>query len=168
MDCRDLIPGRDGSKGNKGDRGRRGKKGMMGQPGRSGKQGIMGPPGIRGEKGVKGDIGASGVPGMKGEQGESISAPKVTVSSSHLTVNESNTAALLCSVSGNPVPQVAWSRVGGVLPSNRTKVSSEGLLQINEVRLEDAGNYKCEARNILGREEKLASLAVQSKQKLII
>ncbi|XP_073250429.1 uncharacterized protein [Porites lutea] len=158
-------PGRDGAKGNKGDRGRRGKKGMMGQPGISGKQGIMGPPGVRGEKGVKGDIGASGIPGMKGEQGESISAPKVTVSSSHLTVNESNTAVLLCSVSGNPVPQVAWSRVGGVLPSNRTKVSSEGLLQINEVRLEDAGNYKCEARNIFGREEKLASLAVQSQPK---
>ena len=161
-------PGRDGPKGDKGDRGRRGKKGMKGQPGRSGKQGIMGPPGIRGEKGVKGDIGASGVPGMKGEQGESISAPKVTVSSSHLTVNESNTAVLLCSVSGNPVPQVAWSRVRGVLPSNRTKVPSEGLLQINEVRLEDAGNYKCVARNILGREEKLVILAVQSKQKLII
>ena len=161
-------PGRDGPKGDKGNQGRRGKKGMMGQPGRSGKQGIMGPPGIRGEKGLKGDIGAPGIPGMKGEPGESISAPKVTVSSSHLTVNESNTAVLLCSVSGNPVPQVAWSRVRGVLPSNRTKVSSEGLLQINEVRLEDAGNYKCVARNILGREEKLASLAIQSKLKLII
>ena len=157
-------PGRDGPKGDKGDRGRRGKKGMMGQPGRSGKQGITGPPGIRGEKGVKGDIGAPGIPGMKGEPGESISSPKVTVSSSHLTVNESNTAVLLCSVSGNPVPQLAWSRVGGVLPSNRTKVSSEGLLQINKVRLEDAGAYKCVARNILGREEKRASLVVESKQ----
>ena len=83
-------------------------------------------------------------------------------------MNESNTAVLLCSVSVNPVSQVAWSGVRGVLPSNRTKVSSEGLLQINEVRLEDAGNYKCVARNILGREEKLASLAVQSKLKLII
>ena len=157
-------PGRDGPKGDKGNQGRRGKKGMMGQPGRSGKQGIMGPPGIRGEKGVKGDIGAPGVPGMKGEPGESISSPKVTVSSSHLTVNESNTAVLLCSVSGNPVPQLAWSRVGGVFPSNRTKVSSEGLLQINKVRLEDTGTYKCVARNILGREEKRTSLVVESKQ----
>ena len=155
-------PGREGPKGDKGNHGRRGKKGMMGQPGRSGKQGIMGPLGIRGEKGVKGDIGAPGIPGMKGEPGESISSPKVTVS--HLTVNESNTAVLLCSVSGNPVPQLAWSRVGGVFPSNRTKVSSEGLLQINKVRLEDAGAYKCVARNILGREEKRASLVVESKQ----
>lgn len=156
-------PGRDGPKGDKGDRARRGKKGMMGQPGGSGKQGIMGPPGIRGEKGVKGDIGAPGIPGIKGEPGKSISAPKVKVSSSHLTLNESNTAFLLCSVSGNPLPQVAWSRVGGVLPSNRTKVSSEGLLQINNVRLEDTGTYKCVARNILGRKEKRTSLVVESK-----
>ena len=127
MDCRDLIPGRDGSKGNKGDRGRRGKKGMMGQPGRSGKQGIMGPPGIRGEKGVKGDIGAPGIPGMKGEPGESISAPKATVSSSQLTVNESDAAVLLCSTSGNPAPTLVWSRIKETLPSNRTKVLSNGV-----------------------------------------
>ena len=99
-------PGRDGPKGDKGDRARRGKKGMMGQPGGSGKQGIMGPPGIRGEKGVKGDIGAPGIPGIKGKPGKSISAPKVKVSSSHLTLNESNTALLLCSVSG--IPSRKW------------------------------------------------------------
>ena len=85
-------PGRDGPKGDKGDRGRKGKKGMIREPGRSGKQGIMGPPGI---KGVKGDIGAPGIPGMKGEAGKSNSAPKVTVSSSQLTVNESDAAVLL-------------------------------------------------------------------------
>ena len=136
---------------------------MMGQPGRSGKQGIMGPPGIRGEKGVKGDIGALGVPGMKGEPGESITAPNVMVSPPQMTVNQSNTAALLCSVSGNPAPRVTWFLVGGVLPINRSKISSEGLLQIRKVRLEDAGKYKCVARNILGREEKIASLIVQSE-----
>ena len=158
-------PGRDGPKGEKGNQGKKGSQGMMGQPGRSGKQGIMGPPGMRGEKGVKGDIGAQGVPGMKGEPGESISVPKVMVSLPQLTVNQSDTAALLCSVSGNPVPSVTWSRVGGVLPSNRSNISSEGLLQIRKVRLEDAGKYKCVARNILGREEKIASLIVHSEYK---
>ena len=162
-------PGRDGPKGEKGNQGKKGRKGfqgIMGQPGRSGKQGIMGPPGIRGEKGVKGDIGAPGVPGMKGEPGESITAPKVMVSPPQLTVNQSDTAALLCSVSGNPTPHetgVTWSRVGGVLPINRSKISSEGLLQIRKVRLEDAGKYKCVARNILGRGEKVASLIIQSE-----
>jgi len=155
-----------GLPGPPGRRGRKGSKGMMGQPGRSGKQGIMGLPGIRGEKGIKGDIGPSGIPGMKGEPGESISAPKVTLSTSKLTVNESTTASLLCSASGNPAPQVAWSRVNGSLPSNRTKVKSEGLIQINDARLEDAGKYKCLARNILGREETVASLVVQSPPKI--
>ena len=158
-------PGRDGSKGDKGDQGKRGRKGsqgMMGQPGRSGKQGIRGPPGIRGEKGIKGDIGPLGIPGVKGEPGESISAPKVTLSTSKLTVNESTPASILCSASGNPAPQVAWSRVNGTLPSDRTKVTSGGLMQIKDVRLEDAGKYKCVARNILGREEGDTWLVVQS------
>ena len=152
-----------GLPGPTGKRGRKGSKGMMGQPGRSGKQGIMGPRRIRGEKGIKADTGAPGIPGMKGEPGESISAPKVTVSTSQLTVNESNTASLLCSASGNPSPQVVWSRVNGSLPSNRTKVTSDGLIQIKDARLEDAGKYKCVARNILGKEEAITSLIVQSK-----
>ena len=136
---------------------------MMGQPGISGKQGIMGPPGITGEKGIKGDTGAPGIPGMKGEQGESISVPKITLSSSQLTVNESTTASLLCSASGNPAPQITWSRKNGVLPTNRTKVTAEGLMQIDDVRLEDAGKYKCVARNILGKKKEVASLVVQGK-----
>ena len=163
MDCWDLIPGRDGSKGIKGDRGRRGKKGMMGQPGRSGKRGIMGPPGIKGEKGVKGDICAPGIPGMKGEPGESISAPKVTVSSSQLTVNESDAAVLLCSTSGNPAPTLVCSRINETLPSNRTKVLSNGVIKIAGVQLVDAGKYKCVAQNVLGRDEKFASIIVQSE-----
>ena len=154
-----------GRPGPPGRRGRKGSQGMMGPPGKSGKQGIMGPRGIRGEKGIKGDTGAPGIPGMKGEPGESISAPKITLSSSQLTVNESSTASLLCSASGNPRPHVAWSRVNGVLPSNRTKVTSEGRMQIDDARLEDAGKYKCVAQNILGRKEEVFNLVVQSRFK---
>ena len=155
-------PGRAGPKGDKGNQGRRGRKGsqgMMGQPGKSGKQGIIGPPGMRGEKGIKGDTGAPGIPGP----GESISATKITLPSSQLTVNESTTASLLCSASGNPLPQITWSRENGMLPANRTKVTAEGLMQIDDARLEDAGKYKCVAQNILGRKEEVASLVVQSK-----
>ena len=135
----------------------------MGPPGKSGKQGIMGPPGIRGEKGVKGDIGLQGIPGIKGEPGESISTPKITLSSTELTVTKSDSASLLCYASGNPAPRVAWSRENGVLPHHKTRETSDGLLQIDDARLEDAGKYKCVAQNILGREEKVISLIVQSK-----
>ena len=159
-------PGRAGTKGDKGNEGRRGRKGsqgIMGPSGRSGKQGIMGPPGIGGEKGLKGDIGPPGIPGIKGEPGKSISAPKVTISpASQLTVNESNTAALFCSATGNPTAQVSWTRVYGSLPS-RAKVTSDGLMQIKDVRLEDAGRYRCMAKNLLGNDEQVTTLVVQSR-----
>ena len=161
-------PGRAGPKGDRGRKGRKGAQGIMGPPGRSGKQGIMGPTGIRGEKGIKGDIGPPGIPGItgaKGEPGESISTPKVTISPPKLTVNESNTASFLCSVSGNPAAKIFWSKVNGSLPSNRTKVTSNGQMQIVSVRMEEAGEYKCLARNILGEEEKTVILVVQSRFK---
>ena len=159
--------GRKGSQGIMGPPGPGGKQGIMGPPGRSGKQGIMGPPGITGEKGIKGNIGPPGIPGIKGEPGESISAPKVTISpNSQLTVKESTTAALFCSASGNPAPQLSWIRVDGSLPSNRFRMTSDGLMQIDDVRLEDAGKYKCTAHNILGKDENTANLVVHSKLKL--
>ena len=153
-----------GLPGPPGRRGRKGSRGIMGPPGRSGKQGVMGPPGIRGEKGIKGNIGPPGIPGMTGEPGESISTPKVTISpASQLTVNESNTAALSCSATGNPTPQLSWLRVNGSLPSSRIMMTSDGLMQIADVRLDDAGKYKCMGRNILGKDQKVLSLVVQSK-----
>ena len=152
-----------GRPGPPGRRGRKGSQGITGPPGGSGKQGIMGPPGVHGEKGIKGNIGQPGIPGIKGEPGESISAPKVAINPSQLTVNETNTATLFCSATGNPAPKISWSNVNGSLPDNRTKVTSDGLLQINNVRQEDAGKYKCFARNILGEEEKSATLVVQSR-----
>ncbi|KAL9970446.1 hypothetical protein ACROYT_G022822 [Oculina patagonica] len=155
-----------GMPGPPGRRGRKGSRGIMGPPGRSGKRGIMGPPGVQGEKGIKGDIGPPGIPGIKGEPGESISAPKVTITPSHLTVNESNTAALFCSATGNPAPQVSWSRVNGSLPSNRAKLTADGVLQLDDVRPGDAGMYKCLASNLLGSDGKVANLVVQSSPKI--
>ncbi|XP_022785485.1 roundabout homolog 1-like [Stylophora pistillata] len=162
-------PGRAGHKGERGKKGRKGPRGIMGPPGRSGKQGIMGPPGMRGEKGIKGDIGPpgiSGIPGTKGEPGRSISSPKITISPPKLIVNETKTASFQCSVSGNPAAQIFWSKVNGSFPGNRTKVRSDGLMQFIGVRMEDAGEYRCMARNILGEDEKAASLVVQSKPKV--
>ena len=150
-----------GLPGPPGRRGKKGSQGIMGTPGRRGRQGIMGPPGIRGVKGIKGDIGAPGTPGIKGEPGGSFSAPKVIKSpASQLTVYEDSTAALFCSASGNPAPQLSWIRVNGSLPSNRIKVTSDGLLRIADVHLEDAGIYKCVAFNILGKDE--SAVNVQS------
>ena len=123
----------------------------------------MGPPGIRGEKGIKGDVGAPGIPGIKGEPGESISAPKVVISPSQLTVNETNSVSLICSASGNPAAHISWSKVNGSLPSNRIKATVDGVMQINHVRAKDAGTYKCVASNLLGSDEEVAMVVVQSE-----
>ena len=55
-----------------------------------------------------------------------------------------------------------------MLPTNRTKVTAEGLMQIHGTRLEDAGKYKCVAQNILGRKEEVVSLIVQSKYHITV
>lgn len=159
-------PGRAGPKGDKGNRGRVGKRGlqgMMGQPGRVGKHG---PPGIRGEKGIKGDIGTPGIPGNKGEPGEYISAPKVIISSSQITVNEFDTVSLPCSATGNPKPQLSWSKTTGSLPSNRIKTTTDGVMQIHDVRAEDTGTYKCVGNNVLGNDEKTTQVVVQTSPKI--
>ena len=162
-------PGTRGQKGNQGRRGQKGRKGprgpqgIMGPPGKSGKRGIMGYPGSRGEKGDMGDVGPQGMPGPKGEPGESISPPHVIVSPSTVTLNESVTARLLCSVTGNPRPRIEWTKEGGSLPGNRTTVTDLGELLIKNVGLEDSGRYKCSARNILGTAEGFGQLSVQGE-----
>ena len=164
--CPRGRPGLPGRAGPKGDKGTKGPRGIIGATGRSGKPGKMGPSGVKGEKGIKGDIGAPGLPGIpgtKGEPGESLSPPKVTISAPKVIVNETKTASLLCSASGNPAVQISWSKTKGSLPRSRTKVASNGLMQITNVGLEDAGEYKCDARSILGKDEKTASLVVQSR-----
>ena len=113
----------------------------------------MGPRGLQGEggsKGQKGDRGPTGMPGAKGEPDESISAPAVVGSPARLTVNESGSASFQCSVSGNPVPAIVWSKL-----DNRSEISqlviARGRLGLMNVKGSDSGLYQCLAANILGK-----------------
>ena len=123
----------------------------MGLPGASGKQGItgtLGPKGDPGLEGQKGGMGPAGVPGPKGEPGESITAPVVSVSPAKLIVNKSGKASFQCSVSGNPEPTVAWSKM-----DNQSQLlhslGSTGQLLLSKVTGSDTGMYFCSAANIL-------------------
>ena len=164
--CLPGPPGEQGPRGEKGNQGKRGQKGrrgapgppgIMGSPGKSGKRGPAGPPG---ELGPGGNIGPPGPVGPPGEPGESIFAPVVVISPANLTVNETKSASLVCSASGNPKPEIMWTKVGAALPSNRTVIAGSKLV-IKDVRLEDSGRFKCSARNILGATEEVAGLTVQ-------
>ncbi|KGL83266.1 Contactin-2, partial [Tinamus guttatus] len=56
---------------------------------------------------------------------------------------------LECFAFGNPVPRIKWRKVDGSQPSKW--ISSEPLLQIQDVGFEDEGTYECEAENAKGR-----------------
>ena len=119
----------------------------MGSPEKSGKQGMMGPVGPQGQlgnKGQKGDTGSAGMPGTKGEPGESISAPTVAVTLVKLTVNESGSALVQCSISGNPEPAVTWSKLDNQSEISQSAVSrAKRLLQ--NVTGSDSCVHKCSA-----------------------
>ena len=154
--------GEKGSRGKRGHRGRNGNKGdqgIMGSPGRSGKQGIMGPSGIIGQKG---NVGPPGMPGPKGEPGESISAPAVAVSPTKLTVSEGGSASFQCSVTGNPEPAVAWSRVNSQSVLSQSAVSGK-MFRLRNVKGSDADIYRCSATNILGNAHQDTQLVVNGE-----
>ena len=116
--------------------------------------GAPGPMGTRGPPGMKGD---------KGEPGQSISAPSLLQRPVGMTVNESQTVILKCSVDGNPSPKVTWSKLNSSLPVGHHVVESRGSLIVKDVRPGDDGVYSCRAENLLGQVNASAKLTVQCK-----
>ena len=154
------------SRGRRGARratGRKGPRGDRGEPGKHGKQGITGSQGLKGEKGVQGVPGLKGLPGVKGETGESISPPIVVISPMNQTVIENQSAVFQCSVSGNPMPTITWVRAKS--PPLRSR---NGRLEVRQVTLNDAGEYTCVGRNLLGTANKTTEMIVRGNVKGLI
>ena len=63
-----------------------------------------------------------------------------------------------CSVSGNPKPTVTWLGKSSVPLTSR-----DGRLEVQDVTLDDVGDYTCVGRNLLGTANKTASLIVQGE-----
>ncbi|XP_060770584.1 protogenin B [Neoarius graeffei] len=68
---------------------------------------------------------------------------------SPVVVNEGSVARFSCSVNANPQAIITWEVNQKVLPleTERIAVLPNGVLQIHEVKLEDAGFYRCVATN---------------------
>jgi len=62
------------------------------------------------------------------------------------------------SVSGNPKPTVTWLGKSSVPLTSR-----DGRLEVQDVTLDDVGDYTCVGRNLLGTANKTASLIVQGE-----
>ncbi|XP_019729896.1 immunoglobulin superfamily member 10 [Hippocampus comes] len=77
------------------------------------------------------------------------------------------TIVLNCSSDGHPKPDITWILPDGArLSSGRNthrRVDNDGSLVIFNARIEDAGKYRCGAKNIMGYIEKLIVLDVGQK-----
>ena len=165
--------GRRGRPGTRGRPGPPGRPGSNGPPGKYGPIGSQGPIGLKGDVGIPGDpgpVGPRGPPGMKGNKGDpgqSISAPSLLQGPVGMTVNESQTAILKCTVDGNPRPKVTWSKLNSSLPVGRHVVESSGALIVKNVKPGDGGVYSCSVENLLGQVNVSAKLTVQCKLSLL-
>jgi serine/threonine protein kinase/predicted phage tail protein len=92
-------------------------------------------------------------------------APKFTKNLADLTINDGYCLTLTAHVSGDPDPQIVWTK------NNKTLTSSEVIdlkykngiakLHINEVYPEDEGEYVCKATNSIGTSETSCRLKIK-------
>ena len=90
---------------------------------------------------------------------------------------EGNTTTITCEALGYPPPIILWNRIDGIL-SDRVSVSDSVSiptgngnvtrvsvnLTITNAYREDTGVYTCSANNIIGSDNRNASITVQCKQ----
>lgn len=81
----------------------------------------------------------------------------------NITVNQSSSASFKCVASGDPKPNITWSK-GGVLLRNEGRVIITGeTLSITRTNASDAGEYQCHVTNGLATHVGKAHLVVQGK-----
>ncbi|XP_010084985.1 PREDICTED: muscle, skeletal receptor tyrosine protein kinase-like, partial [Pterocles gutturalis] len=77
--------------------------------------------------------------------------PKITRPPTNVEIIEGLKAVLPCTTMGNPKPSVSWIKGETVVKeSARVAVLDSGNLRIHNVQREDAGQYRCVAKNSLG------------------
>ncbi|KAM6169145.1 muscle, skeletal receptor tyrosine-protein kinase isoform 2-T2 [Rhynchocyon petersi] len=91
--------------------------------------------------------------------------PKITRPPINVKIIEGLKAVLPCTTMGNPKPSVSWIKGDTALKENsRIAVLESGSLRIHNVQKEDAGHYRCVARNSLGTAySKLVKLEVEEE-----
>lgn len=76
----------------------------------------------------------------------------ITTPSSPVSATTGNTVTLECVAAGDPPPSVEWISPESSRSSLQIVETRIGVLKltIEDVRLEDQGNYTCQATNIVG------------------
>ena len=78
-------------------------------------------------------------------------APQVLLSFKTKLAEEKQNVTIACNVTGQPQPDIKWSKSGGTMPKSRNGVKN-GVLTIYNVAETDRGTYVCKAKNILGHD----------------
>ncbi|XP_037653507.1 muscle, skeletal receptor tyrosine-protein kinase isoform X4 [Choloepus didactylus] len=91
--------------------------------------------------------------------------PRITRPPINVKIIEGLKAVLPCTTMGNPKPSVSWIKGDTALRENsRIAVLESGSLRIHNVQKEDAGHYRCVAKNSLGTAySKLVKLEVEEE-----
>ncbi|XP_055078479.1 contactin-1a-like isoform X2 [Periophthalmus magnuspinnatus] len=69
---------------------------------------------------------------------------------------------LECFALGNPVPEIRWKKLDGPLPAHHEVRMAGAHLHLNNIQIEDAGTYMCEAINSKGKDHHSAELSVEA------
>nr|XP_057906676.1 basement membrane-specific heparan sulfate proteoglycan core protein isoform X5 [Doryrhamphus excisus] len=86
------------------------------------------------------------------------SSSNIKILPSAADVHEGEDLSLNCVASGNPPPQITWTRAGGRLSSNHQVVGSQ--LRILSATPEDSGEYICQVQGIPGSHIQRATVFV--------
>ncbi|KNC26691.1 hypothetical protein FF38_04172 [Lucilia cuprina] len=75
-----------------------------------------------------------------------------------------------CRIGGDPLPDVLWRRTasGGNMPLRRVTVLEDRSLKLDDITLEDMGEYTCEADNAVGSITATGTLVVHAPPKFTL
>ncbi|XP_044751334.1 basement membrane-specific heparan sulfate proteoglycan core protein isoform X8 [Coccinella septempunctata] len=88
-----------------------------------------------------------------------ISPPNITLEPKRQVVQPGANAYIQCSATGQQPITITWSPMGREFPSSVSV--RNGLLQFNNIKLSDAGRYRCTAVNSAGEADAVADVFVQ-------
>ncbi|KAL3282973.1 hypothetical protein HHI36_006131, partial [Cryptolaemus montrouzieri] len=88
-----------------------------------------------------------------------ISPPNITLVPKRQVVHPGDNAYIQCSANGQQPITITWSPMSRAMPASVT--ITDGLLQFNNIKISDAGRYRCTAVNSAGEADAVADVFVQ-------